>query len=116
MSGDEADESSVGDTSYEDEDIPLPVSPFKAGTDEPFTIVLKGGRPWGFDLKGGSENKAPLKVSQVTEFYYRTVNIKKANTLLTLSMLGKKCNRRQFESTEIFFLENKKRHFMQIVS
>ena len=67
MSGDEADESSVGDTSYEDEDIPLPVSPFKAGTTEPIKLVLKGGKPWGFELKGGSENKAPLQVSQVTK-------------------------------------------------
>ena len=67
MSGDEADESSVGDTSSEEEDIPLPVSPFKSGTDEPFKVVFKGGSPWGFDLKGGTESKAPLQVSQVTE-------------------------------------------------
>lgn len=65
MSGDEADESSVGDTSYEDDDTPLPISPFKSGTDEPFKIVFKGGRPWGFGLKGGTESKAPLQISQV---------------------------------------------------
>ena len=92
MSGDEADESSVGDTSSEEEDVPLPVSPFKSGTDEPFKVVFKGGSPWGFDLKGGTESKAPLQVSQVTEscdlslfcvLGHCTVNIRNVNTPFT---------------------------------
>ena len=65
MSGDEADESSVGDTSSEEEEGPLPVSPFKSGTDEPLKVVIKGGKPWGFEIKGGTEDKAPLQISKV---------------------------------------------------
>ena len=71
MSGDEADESSVGDTSSEEDDTPLPVSPFKSGTDEPLKVVIKGGKPWGFEIKGGTENKAPLQISKVVWLWGR---------------------------------------------
>lgn len=66
MSGAEADVSSDGETSFEDEDVPLPPSPLKEGTDEPFRVVLKGGRPWGFTLKSGSQSKANVLISDVS--------------------------------------------------
>lgn len=67
MSGAEADVSSDGDSScFEDEDAPLPPSPLKEGTGEPFYVVLKGGRPWGFALKTGAESKSSILISQVS--------------------------------------------------
>ena len=29
------------------------------------TITIFGGQPWGFSLKGGSENNKPLVISKV---------------------------------------------------
>ena len=66
MSGAEADISSDGDSScFEDDDVPLPKSPLKEGTDEPFQVILKGGSPWGFSLKGGAEPRSPVQVAEV---------------------------------------------------
>ena len=65
MSGAEADISSDGETSFEDEDVPLPKSPLKEGTDEPFQVILKGGSPWGFTLKGGAEFRSSVQVAEV---------------------------------------------------
>ena len=31
----------------------------------PFQVVLKGGSPWGFTLRGGTEVQSPIQVSQV---------------------------------------------------
>ncbi|KAH3713569.1 hypothetical protein DPMN_073361, partial [Dreissena polymorpha] len=61
MSGAEADVSS--DESSEEE-LPLPPSPLREGTGEPFTVVLKGGRPWGFKLTTGSESKSSIMISE----------------------------------------------------
>jgi len=66
MSGAEADISSDGDSSCFEDETPLPLSPLKEGTDEPFYVVLKGGRPWGFTLKTGSESKSSIVVEQVS--------------------------------------------------
>ena len=30
-----------------------------------FTVVIEGGRPWGFTLQGGLEFRAPLRVGKV---------------------------------------------------
>ena len=65
MSGAEADISSDGETSFEDEDVPLPPSPLKEGTDEPFKVVLKGGSPWGFTITSGKESKASVLINEV---------------------------------------------------
>lgn len=65
MSGAEADVSSDGETSFEDEDVPLPPSPLKEGTDEPFSVILKGGSPWGFNIQRRAESKASVIISNV---------------------------------------------------
>ncbi|XP_060595743.1 protein Shroom4-like [Ruditapes philippinarum] len=67
MSGAEADISSDGETSFEDEDVPLPPSPLKEGTDEPFRVVLKGGSPWGFTLTNGMESKASVIINEIVD-------------------------------------------------
>lgn len=30
-----------------------------------FTVVLEGGRPWGFTLSGGADFRSPLKIGKV---------------------------------------------------
>ena len=32
-----------------------------------FTVVVEGGRPWGFTLQGGLEFRAPIRVGKVRE-------------------------------------------------
>ena len=76
MSSEDADESSVGDSSFEEE-VPikaLPLSPFFAGTNDPFSVVLKGGSPWGFKLRGGSEAKSPIQIAEVRQFFRSVFN------------------------------------------
>ncbi|XP_069130177.1 PDZ and LIM domain protein 3-like [Argopecten irradians] len=34
-------------------------------TVEPFEVVLKGGSPWGFTLKGGVEVRSPIQISEI---------------------------------------------------
>jgi C-terminal processing protease CtpA/Prc len=34
--------------------------------DNSFSVVVEGGRPWGFSLQGGLEFRAPLRVGKVT--------------------------------------------------
>ncbi|KAL4229933.1 melanosome organization [Mactra antiquata] len=65
MSGAEADVSSDGETSFEDEDVPLPPSPLKDGREEPFQVVLKGGSPWGFDLQAGHGSSSTVLISNL---------------------------------------------------
>ena len=31
-----------------------------------FEVVLKGGAPWGFSLKGGSEHHCPITIAKVS--------------------------------------------------
>ena len=31
-----------------------------------FSVVVEGGRPWGFSLQGGLEFRAPLRVGKVS--------------------------------------------------
>ena len=31
-----------------------------------FTVLLEGGRPWGFTLRGGADFRSPLKIGKVT--------------------------------------------------
>lgn len=33
---------------------------------KPFHVVLKGGAPWGFSLRGGSEVRSPLQIAEVS--------------------------------------------------
>ena len=33
-------------------------------------IILVGGRPWGFSIKGGKENDKPLVISKVSYKYF----------------------------------------------
>ena len=40
------------------------IAPAAAG---PFQVTLRGGRPWGFTLQGGSEVGAPLTVAKVSQ-------------------------------------------------
>ena len=35
--------------------------------DRQFTVMLEGGRPWGFSLQGGLEFRSPLRVGKVRE-------------------------------------------------
>ena len=69
MSGAEADVSSDGDSSFEDDEVPLPPSPLKEGTSDPFQVVLKGGSPWGFNLKGIKGTRTPVQISEVNLGY-----------------------------------------------
>lgn len=32
---------------------------------EEFTVLLEGGRPWGFTLQGGADFRSPLKIGKV---------------------------------------------------
>lgn len=75
MSGAEADISSDGETSFEDEDVPLPPSPLKDGREEPFQVVLKGGSPWGFDLQAGLGSTSTVLISKVFFFQLKTILI-----------------------------------------
>ena len=34
--------------------------------DSSFSVVVEGGRPWGFSLQGGLEFRAPLRVGKVS--------------------------------------------------
>ena len=34
-------------------------------TSDEFTVLLEGGRPWGFTLHGGAEFRSPLKIGKV---------------------------------------------------
>lgn len=33
--------------------------------DRQYTVMLEGGRPWGFSLQGGLEFRSPLRVGKV---------------------------------------------------
>lgn len=34
-------------------------------TSDEFTVLLEGGRPWGFTLHGGADFRSPLKIGKV---------------------------------------------------
>lgn len=39
------------------------------GLKSPFDIVLRGGYPWGFNLRGGARESTPLQVCEVSGRY-----------------------------------------------
>ena len=34
-----------------------------------FTVLLEGGRPWGFTLRGGADFRSPLKIGKVSGIF-----------------------------------------------
>lgn len=49
---------------------------------EPFRVILKGGSPWGFTLKGGAEVRAPIQISEVRHQIYLTDILLSGNIIL----------------------------------
>ncbi|XP_021348349.1 uncharacterized protein LOC110447164 isoform X2 [Mizuhopecten yessoensis] len=58
-SSDVSDEDRTSDTDEKVENSPPQL------TVEPFEVVLKGGSPWGFTLKGGVEVRSPIQISEI---------------------------------------------------